>query len=212
VLAGCGSPNVELTQQVTHPVYGVQASLPLGWVADASHDDVYPADVWRLHPADGGVRTGVTLILAWQPRGGRHSAGFPGGDSEDSHAATRVVGGLPRNGTAEDDDSRFLVDFDAGELAVSISTFGTSEADRHATAAVLAHLSFDDLPVPEPTPQRRALDHVRAWATEHGFPTDGIVYVGAPPNDTRHAFTLFHDRGLVPLRVDANGNVERMSL
>nr|HEX4314767.1 hypothetical protein [Kofleriaceae bacterium] len=191
------------TNLVTHPVYGVRAELPADWIAEQAHSDLYPADTWWLHPATANTPA-VTLILGWLPRGGRHSASFPGGLTEDARADTRTIGGVARAGTAEKGDRSFKVDFDAGELAVSIRGYALDDATRVTVDAVMAQLAFDDdaRPADFPSPARRALDLARAWARERGLPTERIVTTGAPAGASYVALTVFHPRGLHALRVD----------
>jgi hypothetical protein len=200
VACGGRAPEVELSRTVEHPLYRVRADLPAGWVADAAHAEIYPADSWMLHPA-AGTDPSVSLILGWLPRGGRQSAFFPGGREADAHAETRTIGGAPREGLRE--GSSFLVDFDVGELAVSIRAHATADAGRATADAIVAHLAFDPAarPPDHPRPARRALELARAWAVRNGQPSDHIVSTGASP-DGIYSFTLFHARGLVPLRVD----------
>ena len=187
---------------VSHPVYRVTADLPPGWVADATHSALYPADTWTLHAPGAPPASfdpSVTLILGWLPRGGRQSAFFPGEREEGGRRETRTIGGAPRDGLAE--SRTFLVDFDVGDLAVSIRTYGTDDAKRAIADAVVAQLAFDPVRAP-PSEQRAALELARAWATQHGHATSSIVYVGHAAGTKLHAFTLFHEHGLVPLRVD----------
>jgi hypothetical protein len=206
-ITACGSaPAVDLPISIQHPIYPVHVRLPAGWTAEATRADIYPADVWALHGAGGHV----TLILGWLPRGGRQSAFFPGGRGEDAHPAIRQIAGEMREGIAE--GRRFLADFDVGELAVSVATMptdGTREID-----AIVDSIAIDAAAKPvTPSPARQALELAREWARKNGFPTDHIVYVGQPPSDSRHAFTVFHDGGLVPLRIDlATSTVTRMPL
>ena len=202
-----------MTQSLTHPVYRVRAALPAGWVADATAAPIYPADEWTLHPAATDGAPAVTLILGWLPRGGRHSAMFPGGRLDDAHATTRRIGGVEREGTGEGNDRYFKIDFDVGELAVSIATAAATDGDRPVIDAILDQLAFDAAARPPgfPSPARHALELARGWATANGFPTAGIVFVGQPPGTTAFAFTVFHAGGLVPLRVDGV-TVTRMPL
>lgn len=199
-IAACGTrtPEVALPQVVTHPVYRVHAELPEGWVADAASAPIYPADSWMLHPADSNTPV-VALVLGWLPRGGRQSAFFPGGREEGGRAETRTIGGASREGLRE--SNSFLVDFDVGELAVSVRTYATDDASRATVDAIVSHLAFDPAArAPDhPTPARRALELARGWARSHGYPTDNIVLVGKPGP---FAFTVFHGNGLVPLEVD----------
>lgn len=212
---GDRAPEVALTEVAVHPVYRVRAELPAGWVAEATHAPIYPADLWSLHPAGPIGAPSVTLILGWLPRGGRQSAFFPGDRDDDAHPATLTIGGVARTGTSERGGHSFKLDFEVGELAVSISTLVSDDAQRATVEAVLARLAFDAAARPPgpPTPARRALDLARRWAGEHGYPADGLAYVGLAAGTPLHAFTLFHPRGLVALRVDvAAGTVAQAPL
>lgn len=208
-IAACsGAAPVDLPISLQHPIYPVHLRLPAGWTAEATHADIYPADVWALHGPGGHV----TLILGWLPRGGRQSAFFPGGRAEDAHPATRQIAGELRECLVEGGGRRLLADFDVSELAVSVATF--ADSDTRAIDAIIGSIAIDAAAKPvTPTPARKALELAREWARKNGFPTDHIVYVGQPPTDPRFAFTVFHDAGLVPLRVDlATSTVTRMPL
>ena len=203
VACGGHAPELALTKTVEHPVYRVRAMLPAGWVADAAHADIYPADTWTLHPA--GARTPmVALVLGWLPRGGRQSAFFPGERDDDAHHETRMIGGAARDGLVENGGRSFKMDFDIGELAVSISTWADDATARATIDEIVAHLAFDAAahPASGPSPARRALELARGWAKQHGHSPDGLVYVGDLPGTRLQAFTLFHGRGLIALRVD----------
>jgi hypothetical protein len=210
-IAACSSaPAVDLPISIQHPSYPVHVRLPAGWTAEATRADIYPADVWALHGPGGHV----TLILGWLPRGGRQSAMFPGGRLEDTQPAIRRIAGEMREGIVEGGGRYFLIDFDVGELAVSVKTAATSDAAVRAIDAILDSIAIDPAAKPvTPSPARQAFELAREWARNNGLPTDHIVYVGQPPNDSRHAFTVFHDSGLVPLRVDlTTSTVTRMPL
>jgi hypothetical protein len=206
-IVACGGraspPEVALTgETAVHPTYGVRAKLPAGWIAEAAHAPIYPADTWTLRAPGvppASFDPSVTLILGWLPRGGRQSAFFPGEREDGARRETRVIGGAPREGLVE--SRSFLADFDVGDVAVSIRTYASDDAKRAIAHAVVAQLAFDPVHAP-PTAQREALELARAWAAAHDHPTANIVYVGQPPGTKLHAFTLFHDHGLVPLRVD----------
>ena len=204
-LVACGgrASEIALPQTVEHPLYRVRAMLPAGWVADAARAPIYPADTWSLHPT-GALEPRGTLILGWLPRGGRQSAMFPGERDSDAHHEARTIGGVSRDGLVESAGRSFKVDFDVGELAVSIATWASDDAQRATVDAIVAHLAFDPAArAPDhPSPARRALELARAWAKQHGHPPDGLVYVGQPPGSPLYAFTLFHAKGLVALRVD----------
>jgi hypothetical protein len=115
---------------------------------------------------------------------------------------------------SEQGDRHFMVDFDVGELAVSIRTSADTAGDQRVVDAILEAIEIDPAARPAvASPARGALELARRWAADHGFPTDHIVYVGQPANDARHAFTVFHATGLVSLRVDiASATVTRMPL
>ncbi len=192
---------------VAHPTYGIRASLPEGWAAEASHSDVIPADVWALRPA-GKPLPAVVLLLGWLPRGGRQSAFFPGGRVEDAHPASIGIAGAARAGMLESSDRHFMADFDAGELAVSVNASVERSSDWPVVRAILAHLALDAV-APPPSEPRRALDLARGYAAREKLPSAGIVYVGPGPRAETHRFTLLHDRGPIPLLVDvAAGRVE----
>jgi len=213
VIAACGAPTVDLPTPIEHASYPIRARVPVGWTAEASHAAIYPADVWLLHPRDRSD-TGIQIILGWLPRGGRQSAYFPGGTVPDAHPVSRRIGGISRDGTGENADRHFRIDFDVGELAVSIHAFATTDEQARVIDAILDAVTIDSDPRPATlSPARRAFELAREWAKRNGFPTDHIVYVGPLANDSRYGFTVFHDRGLVPLGVDlASATVTRMPL
>ena len=97
--------------------------------------------MWSLHPASANAPA-VTLILGWLPRGGRHSALFPGERADDARPETRVIGGAPRAGIVEQAGRSFLVDFDLGALAVSVRAYTLDDA-RPIVDAIVASLAFD---------------------------------------------------------------------
>ncbi len=175
------------------------ASLPEGWRADVGHNEIIPVDTWHLHP-QGVERAGVRLMLAWLPRLGRHSAGFPGGLDGDEAPAVMNVGGVERRGERFDSRKGYRADFEVGELAVSVIATVREEEDWPAVRAVLRALRF----APDARPAvvseaRSALDLARRWAAARGTTGGDIVYTGPAAAPGRHHFTVFHGRELTSL-------------
>ncbi|MFO0610846.1 MAG: hypothetical protein U0324_47225 [Polyangiales bacterium] len=55
----------------------------------------------------------------------------------------------------------------------------------------------------------RGLDLARRWATEHGFPTDGIASTSEDRVAPTQHFTVFHRRGLESLTITpATGSIQ----
>jgi hypothetical protein len=205
----CRRSEVALPGRATHPVYRVEAQLPEGWVATPGHNPIIPVDTWFLHP-QGGERVGVRLMLDWQPRRGRHSSGFPGGRDGDEAPSTKTVGGAPRSGELFLRRAAFRSDFDVGELAVSVVATVGDDQDWASIDAVLRGLRFDPSARPAVVSSaRRGLDLARRWATEHGFPTDGIASTSEDRMAPTQHFAVFHRRGLESLTITvATGSIE----
>jgi hypothetical protein len=205
----CRRSEVALPGRAAHPVYHVEARLPEGWVATLGHDAIIPVDTWFLHP-QGVERVGVRLMLDWQPRRGRHSSGFPGGRDGDEVPSTKTVGGASRSGELFLQRTAFRIDFDVGEVAVSVVATVGDDRDWPSIDAVLRGLRFDPNARPAVVSSaRRGLDLARRWATEHGFPTDGIVSTSEDRMAPTQHFTVFHRRGLESLTITpATGSIQ----
>jgi hypothetical protein len=199
----------ETADLVKHSVYPITARIPHGWRATEARNEMIPCDSWILAPAGVDLirdrdAPRVILCMGWLPRVSRHSAGFPGGRTEDARPEDLCVAGRRVSALAEDQARYLMADLDIGELAISVQALAPDRGGRQQVREVMRQLQVDSAARPEGTAdrRRRAMDMALKYASERGLTEVRVSEILQDRDKKKLLMSIFHAKGLTVVWVD----------
>lgn len=199
----------ETADLVRHSVYPITARIPHGWQATEARNEIIPCDSWILAPAGVDLiqdrdAPRVILCMGWLPRVSRHSAGFPGGRTDDAQPEEICVAGRRVSALAENQARYSMVDLDIGELAISVQALAPNRGDRRQVREIMRQLQVDRAARPEGTPdrRRRAMDVALKYASERGLTEARVSEILQDRDKKKLLISIFHAKGLTLVWVD----------
>jgi len=189
---------------VSETRYPITARIPKNWRTEAGRNEIIPVDSWTLSGTASDER--VVVNVAWLPRLGRHSSGFPGGRIGTERHESMLVAGKQRDVIVVEETSVIRTDFDTNDLAVSV--IGHSKTDRslRTVRKVMESISVDESvkPPPKAASGLRALELTRAFARSKGLADTSIVTTGPGKEPNTFHMTIFHSHGLLGVLADVS--------